>query len=179
MGHPRSGWQRLGYWPHQDVRWRSRSSSNEPLAKQDQGLGQWRGCDLPSGLMRLRASHARVLKCGLEFSAERSLESGRTRWRRCMTGCQWATSCAWVKSCWNGNNGCLHGKGWRKVNHRVIEQAPGSGHVLRKLWPKAHAGLAWVDGLMDQLHRAHDNGRAANAPAQTRNLTEHRAAQID
>src|SRR5216683_2429915 len=32
---------------------------------------------------------------------------------------------------------------------------------------------------MDQLHRAHDNGRAANAPAQTRNLTEHRAAQIN
>ena len=31
---------------------------------------------------------------------------------------------------------------------------------------------------MDQLHWAHDNGRAANAPAQTRNLTEHRAAQI-
>ena len=27
---------------------------------------------------------------------------------------------------------------------------------------------------MDQLHRAHDNGRAANAPVQTRNLTEHR-----
>ena len=43
----------------------------------------------------------------------------------------------------------------------------------------AHVGLAWLDGLMDQLHRAHDNGRAANTPAQTRNLTEHRAAQID
>jgi hypothetical protein len=32
---------------------------------------------------------------------------------------------------------------------------------------------------MDQLHGAHDNGRAANAPAQTRDLTEHRAAQIN
>ena len=32
--------------------------------------------------------------------------------------------------------------------------------------------------MMDQLHGAHDNGRAANAPVQTRNLTEHRAAQI-
>ena len=32
---------------------------------------------------------------------------------------------------------------------------------------------------MDQLHRAHDNGRAANAPAQTRDLTEHRAAQFN
>ena len=32
---------------------------------------------------------------------------------------------------------------------------------------------------MDQLHRARDNGRSANAPAQTRNLTEHRAAQIN
>jgi hypothetical protein len=32
---------------------------------------------------------------------------------------------------------------------------------------------------MDQLRGAHDNGRAANAPAQTRNLTEHRAARIN
>jgi hypothetical protein len=32
--------------------------------------------------------------------------------------------------------------------------------------------------MMDQLHGAHDNGRAVNAPAQTRDLTEHRAAQI-
>ena len=32
--------------------------------------------------------------------------------------------------------------------------------------------------MMDQLHGAHDNGRAANAPAQTSDLTEHRASQI-
>ena len=32
---------------------------------------------------------------------------------------------------------------------------------------------------MDQLHGAHDNGRPANAPAQTRNIAEHRAAQIN
>jgi hypothetical protein len=32
---------------------------------------------------------------------------------------------------------------------------------------------------MDQLHGAHDNGRAANAPAQTRDFTEHRTAQIN
>jgi hypothetical protein len=88
LGHRRSGWHRLGYCPQQDVRWRSRSSSSELLAKQDQGLGQWRACDLPSGLLGRRASHARVLKGGLEFSAERSLASGRTRWRRCMAGCQ-------------------------------------------------------------------------------------------
>jgi hypothetical protein len=31
---------------------------------------------------------ARVLKGGLEFSAERSLESGRTRLRCCVAGCQ-------------------------------------------------------------------------------------------
>jgi hypothetical protein len=71
-----------------------------------------------------------VLKGGLEFSAERSLESGRTRLRRCITGCQQATSRAGAKRCLNGKNGCLLDKGWRKVNHRVIEQAPGNGHVL-------------------------------------------------
>lgn len=32
--------------------------------------------------------------------------------------------------------------------------------------------------MMDQLHGTHDNGRAANAPVQTRNHTEHRTAQI-
>jgi hypothetical protein len=32
---------------------------------------------------------------------------------------------------------------------------------------------------MDQLHRAHDNGRAANSPAQSRDLTEDRTAQIN
>jgi hypothetical protein len=30
---------------------------------------------------------------------------------------------------------------------------------------------------MDQLHGTHDNGRAAKAPAQTRDLTEQQAAQ--
>jgi hypothetical protein len=88
LGHRRSDWHRLGYCPQQDVPSRSRSSSSELLAKQDQGLGQWRACDLPSGLLGRRASHARVLKGGLEFSAERSLASGRTRLRRCMAGCQ-------------------------------------------------------------------------------------------
>jgi hypothetical protein len=42
-----------------------------------------------------------------------------------------ATSCAGAKRCLNGKNGCLLDKGWRKVNHRVIEQAPGSRHALR------------------------------------------------
>ena len=32
---------------------------------------------------------------------------------------------------------------------------------------------------MDQLHRDHDNGRTANAPAQTGAFTEHRAAQFN
>ena len=32
---------------------------------------------------------------------------------------------------------------------------------------------------MDQLHRAHDNGRAANALARTRDITEHRAALVN
>lgn len=32
---------------------------------------------------------------------------------------------------------------------------------------------------MDQLHGAHDNDRAANSPAQSRDLTEDQAAQIN
>lgn len=88
LGHRRIGRHRLGYCPQQDVRLRSRSSPSEPLAQQDQGLGQWRAYDLPSGLLGRRAGHARVLKGGLEFSAEQSLESGRTRLRCCMTRCQ-------------------------------------------------------------------------------------------
>jgi hypothetical protein len=72
-----------------------------------------------------------VLKGGLEFAAERSLQSGQIRWRRCLTVCQWATSRAGVKGCLNGKNDYLHENGWRKVNHRVIEPAPGNGHVLR------------------------------------------------
>jgi len=87
LGHRRSGWHRLVYCPQQDVRWRSRSSSSEPLAKQDQGLGQCRACDLPFELLGRQAGHARVLKGGLEFSAEQSLESGRTRLRCCISGC--------------------------------------------------------------------------------------------
>lgn len=32
---------------------------------------------------------------------------------------------------------------------------------------------------MDQLHGAHDNDRAANSPAQARDITEDQAAQIN
>ena len=31
----------------------------------------------------------------------------------------------------HGKNDGLHDKGWRKVNHRELEQAPGNEHVLR------------------------------------------------
>jgi hypothetical protein len=72
-----------------------------------------------------------VLKGGLEFAAERSLESGRTRLRRCMTGCRLTTSRAGAKGCSQGKHDRLLKKGRRKVNHRMIEQAPGNGHVLR------------------------------------------------
>ena len=41
VGHRRMGWHRLGCCPQQDVRWRKSKLSSEPLAKQDQGLGQW------------------------------------------------------------------------------------------------------------------------------------------
>jgi hypothetical protein len=59
-----------------------------------------------------------VLKGGLEFAAKRSLQSGHTRWRRCLTGCQQATSHAGVKGCLNGKNDYLLTMDWRKVNHR-------------------------------------------------------------
>jgi hypothetical protein len=41
VGHRRMGWHRLGCCPQQDVRWRKSKLLSEPLAKQDQGLGQW------------------------------------------------------------------------------------------------------------------------------------------
>jgi len=42
LGHRRIGLFRLACCLRQDVRWRSRSSSSEPLAQVEQGLGQRR-----------------------------------------------------------------------------------------------------------------------------------------
>jgi hypothetical protein len=90
-------------------------------------------------------------------------------------------------------------QGWRSVNqlgssrHLATDTcsevaAPRCGRIVlstieadrkREHWPRERVGLAWLDTLMDQLHGAHDNGRPANTPAQTRNFAENRAAQID
>jgi hypothetical protein len=90
-------------------------------------------------------------------------------------------------------------QGWRSVNHCGSNRhlatdtcsevaAPRCGRIVlstieanwkREHWPRERVGLAWLDALMDQLHGAHDNGRPANTPAQTRNLAEHQAAQIN
>jgi hypothetical protein len=49
----------------------------------------------------------------------------------------------------------------------------------REHGPRERVRLAGLNALMDQLHGAHVNGRAATAPAQTSDLTKHRAAQIN
>jgi hypothetical protein len=93
-----------------------------------------------------------------------------------MTGCQWATSGARARDCWNGNHGCLREK--RTVNHRVIEQAPGNGHALK------HGGLSGAAELVSASPtRCVDGPASPQRPTttarhtlrpKTGNFTEHR-----
>ena len=120
---------RLGNCPRQDVRWRRRSSSIELLAKR---IRAWGSAESATDHRALgTSSDPRSLAQGWAGAAAERSQSGRTRQRCYLTGCRSTTSGAGAKSCWDGNHRCLHEKGWRKVNHRVIKPAPGNGHVLR------------------------------------------------
>jgi hypothetical protein len=161
--------------------------------KQDQSLGQCEPATYPSDSWTGKRATG-VPKGGLEFSAERSLESCCTRLLCCKTVGQQAPSGAGAKCCWNGNNGYLQEKGGRTRNHRKTEQAPGHGHTLRNgHFPvrqdrAEHDDFGSIPGspsrkpmsaspasmLMDQLHRASRHCRSANAPAQAKDITEHR-----
>jgi hypothetical protein len=139
LDHRRIGRSRLRCCPQQDVRWRSEAREMSRWRNRIRAWGSGEPATYHPGSWDVKRA-ACVLKGGLEFSAERSLESGRTRLRCCMAGCQQTTSCAGAKGCWNGNNGYFLEKGWRKVNHGVIEPAPGNGHVLRN----GGSTLRWI-----------------------------------
>src|SRR5271166_3131720 len=90
----------------------------EPLAKQNRAWGSGEPeADKPR-LLAHRARQARVLKGGLEFSAERSSQSGRTRWLRCMPDASRQLHALGAKGCLTGANDFLLEKSWRQANHR-------------------------------------------------------------
>lgn len=70
-----------------------------------------------------------MLKGGLEFPAEAIVAIGSHLFASLHGRMPVATSRAQAKGCWNGKHDGVLTKGLRTVNHRMIEPAPGNGHV--------------------------------------------------
>ena len=167
--------------PHNGTRAWGPGSANAPI-------GRWTGPRTDGqveGGLDIR-KHSRPWLTGREGPLSAAVAvpgQALAEWHACLLRA-WATEHNFASTTWGGARCTIWDQAgtWQRTRalrwrlHAAADRAETiDAHGKREHWPRERVGLAWLDALMAQLHGAHDNGRPANTPAQTRNLAEHQA----